>query len=757
MNSSRSTIKEVYNRLEQVEKKVNLILSAILPSGDGGEPTESEASSVATESDNLGCTETGPISTARGQQPGHIQLPTFTGETSIGYALNQVTSNLEKMRDKFSIMNTPPPPQMSTPALTPTPDKDDLWVNKDIRSFLRNHDIEPNRPQWDNLLTVFCNEVHIMYPFLHLPTLWDRYRSFVDACSPEPTNPSVLNQRDDQVSISQIMMCLAIGRCTESLRINSEDRHSAGWSLYAAAMDLFGDVLSIFAECSDHLLVLQALALAVVYLFRLDITAKAEKLLALAISHAYNIGLHRAKVVNNTLSVFEAEMCRRLWWSLFILDRRLAIDTSRPFLIQDLNVDTPLPQDLDNSWLLHHREDLAIRQHVAPQPEKALNNITPIPYLQAMVTYSRVLGKVWEAIYSDPEMNSAPSRPLYEPLEYILFLAQKDIRSEFAYNGSGQWRTQFSSSPWWLVKQQVLMRMRWLSLHLLIRKPMLQGRASLRASGLDAEKNDVTCMQIAIRIIEECGYLLEEKATYAFPFFHYLLSATIVSLGLIIKEPTFKVSYGPTTLQAAQILKSYCRKTWVSGKLIRSVLRLSQMALQVLDCPKSFSCRDPHAPQKKPQSIERPGTPLHRLYGEDSDQNLRHLSDQQFVPTQGPGRNKDMDPNCPTISNAPPPYTESTGLGNLVVTDFDFKESSQPASPCEITAQFRASANLTQSSDNDTARTGEILLDRSSMATYQVSTGARADTGECVAGDMEWLEALFGNYLDSNLIIREHD
>ena len=88
----------------------------------------------------------------------------------------------------------------------------------------------------------------------------------------------------------------------------------------------------------------------VLYLFRLDAHGSAEKVLALAISHAHHLGLQRERVVKK-MPTFQGEMSRRLWWCIYLLDRRLAIETGRPFLIQDVNFDVGLPHNVSDEWL----------------------------------------------------------------------------------------------------------------------------------------------------------------------------------------------------------------------------------------------------------------------------------------------------------------------------------------------------------------------------------------------------------------------
>ena len=112
---------------------------------------------------------------------------------------------------------------------------------------------------------------------------------------------------------------------------------------------------------------------------------------------------------------------------------------------------------------------------------------------------------------------------------------------------------------------------------------MLQRKGMSCLPALEAIENEVICMRLAQSIIEDFSNVPEDHPKYTFPFLHYLTSATIISLGLIIKQGSFKPSYGNMTLEAARSLKKHCRKTWVSGRMARAVWKLNQMAEAIMN------------------------------------------------------------------------------------------------------------------------------------------------------------------------------
>lgn len=241
-----------------------------------------------------------------------------------------------------------------------------------------------------------------------------------------------------------------------------------------------------------------------VYLFRIDAHGPAEKLLALLISHSHHIGLQRYQVVEK-LGIFESEMARRFWWCMYLMDRRLAIETGRPFLIQDVNVDIGLPRTVSDEWLSSHRG----RSHMVRTGDTHTPNTTShttVPYLIAMASYSRVIGKVWEALYGASTAHSSPSPFLNEYLELLITQSQKDLQPEFSYDPHRPGSYKASGLAWWQIKQQLIMRIVSLQVMLLFKIPVTSTKANPEAAmGFSLPSNTKTDVT-ASRHIKSLGH-----------------------------------------------------------------------------------------------------------------------------------------------------------------------------------------------------------------------------------------------------------
>ncbi|GKZ43944.1 hypothetical protein AbraIFM66951_005600 [Aspergillus brasiliensis] len=430
-------------------------------------------------------------------------------------------------------------------------------------------------------------------------------------------------------------------------------------------------------------------------------------------------------------------MSRRMWWSLYILDRRVAIETGHPFLIQNINVDTPLPRPLDDDQLSRFRNCPEVDLETLQPSETGGPYTTSFPYFRAMIAYSQLLGKVWEGLYGAASLDLAPNHSLREHLERLLFRAQKDIHPEFAHPHYGPRAAQFVETPWWLMKQQA--------------------------------------------IIEEVSRFPEEKVIFTFPFLHYLIGATITSLGLIMKENTFKAAYGGATIYAVRLLESYCAKTWVSGKLIRVVSRLRHMASRLL---RDGDIVGSGLPLYKHSSQAFPGIQDARAreaeVGRSEIPSMAHSCPEPSSPSAGereligpPDMNIRPGVACESISQMPPLHGRDTtepylptqalsfdGLGSLVMSDFDFEEGVPGGSRFGTLppgdASIQPLPNDQPEGGAGTSHTRPLTMHNDLAAGEPVAPYNIRNSGDSGMEEMEWLEALFGNYVNSDFIPRQY-
>lgn len=191
------------------------------------------------------------------------------------------------------------------------------------------------------------------------------------------------------------------------------------------------------------------------YLFRLDAGQKAARLMAGVVTNAHIAGLHRRKTFED-IPVFYSQLFCRLWWSIYAIDRRLALESGRPYLIQDANIDTPIPLAVSDEWMSR----FAHRQHTAAQVqheiaiEIAQKSATATPYVEIMIRFYGIVGRAWPLLYGAKTSNM--ERTSVESLDREISELMNGVPPSYTYQPDISYKEQFEGSPQWRVKQAML-------------------------------------------------------------------------------------------------------------------------------------------------------------------------------------------------------------------------------------------------------------------------------------------------------------
>ncbi|EMC95140.1 hypothetical protein BAUCODRAFT_149162 [Baudoinia panamericana UAMH 10762] len=567
-------------RLAQVEEQLESVKATNgPPAGMAGRQSRDGSNGEARQtSAHAGTAAIQTRSALQGQGTIWADGSAFVGETSAHYNLDQMEDRLDRLGVARPARASSPPTQPLTRPVTPergaAGSRTDWRRNGDVRRLLHTYGISIDGEAWQSWLTSFFAEVHPLYPFLHPPSVWEEYNKMWEIYLATRSYAVLNDEEDMDLKLAQIFLALAIGRCTATRSMN-DGRHSAGWSFYSVALDLVGDVLNLCGNRASPLLQLQTLCLMIVYLFRLDANERAQNVLALAVSHAHSLGINRNAILSK-MPHFQEELLRRIWWCIYVLDRRLCLETGRPFLILDLNTDTETPSDLSDSWLSTQRfaKDTTSELNDMIAEELRRCSISSVSYLRAMIGYSRVTGKVWEAVYAIPVAGQPLNALQREYMELLLDRWKETLPSALVYQGTPG-NNAGSAGPKAIVLQSFLLYLRYHYMKLMMRKPVLQ-------PAINDLENSFTCMQLAHTIIDAFTHAPPTWGVLKFPFLPYFLGATMASLSVLVTEPTLRSSYAEPTLQAAKLLKQSCYASWVSRRTALTIARLHAIVNSIL-------------------------------------------------------------------------------------------------------------------------------------------------------------------------------
>jgi hypothetical protein len=121
---------------------------------------------------------------------------------------------------------------------------------------------------------------------------------------------------------------------------------------------------------------------------------------------AQSIGLHvedSLKQPVSGLAVLEQETIRRTWYSMYVLDRLLALQLGRPVAIHEEDYFVNLPSETDGTACLFDGDTTR-----CPPESKS----SPLDYFLSVINFSQILGQVIRDLYRPSQVAIDPDRML---------------------------------------------------------------------------------------------------------------------------------------------------------------------------------------------------------------------------------------------------------------------------------------------------------------------------------------------------------
>ncbi|KAI1816606.1 fungal-specific transcription factor domain-containing protein [Poronia punctata] len=191
----------------------------------------------------------------------------------------------------------------------------------------------PPKMTTDNLIRTYYASVHVMTPIVHWPTFQHDverlYHSNDLAQVPSPW-------------LAMFFAVLAVGSLFSTDPVPDRAVQAGEF------MEVSKSLMDPWAN--DYVLDdVRGLFLLTVALYEMNLKSAAWKWLGKAIRCAQDLELH---LEVGARSRVDADMRRRVWWAIYILDRTLSLDLGRPFMIEDGDCDVVLPEPCDDHLLL---------------------------------------------------------------------------------------------------------------------------------------------------------------------------------------------------------------------------------------------------------------------------------------------------------------------------------------------------------------------------------------------------------------------
>ncbi|KAI9927402.1 hypothetical protein AWENTII_006207 [Aspergillus wentii] len=246
-----------------------------------------------------------------------------------------------------------------------------------VEEVLANSAEPPNDVMGTRILNAYLTRLHVRYPFLDRDELW---RLHGDRCRLAKVKREELSKAE-RFGIFKIYVVYAIGATL--IQLSEKYTYVAPERFYMTALQ------HVPAMCETRSVEnIEAMTLLVVYHLRSASNHGMWYMVGLAMRTAIDLGLHR-KANEAHLDPFTAQMRRRLFWTVYYLERVVSMSLGRPFSLADRHIDLPLPLDVDDDV----RDPALLTNR---QPTDRLSTLTFAIYLTQL---RRIDSKIQHKIY----------------------------------------------------------------------------------------------------------------------------------------------------------------------------------------------------------------------------------------------------------------------------------------------------------------------------------------------------------------------
>ncbi|CAK7265235.1 hypothetical protein SEPCBS57363_001481 [Sporothrix epigloea] len=335
----------------------------------------------------------------------------YLGEVSDVRFFNLVDRALAGTGSRGTPAGSLPDEPMLDPASTETDVAMTSYEQDDFspESTAAHSDIPANFPDSataQRFLDIYFSTIHVAYPFLPRALFMQTYRAYMASGRQIVPHNTWLATLYILLAIGAYYHAASGGAAATQANCEASTQHQR---FYRKAMSLVNG-----SEALERSLNQVSFLLAqCFYLLAVCRTDACWTTLGLAVRIGQSIGLHvdadtarsgpRPKSRQVQMLAFcNAELRRRVWYSIYVLDRLLALQLGRPPAIHDEDSQLRLPSrlgDEDIQWL--SGADSQINDTSAPL-ELPLDPATPTvgDYFLCMISLSRIIGHVLRDLYS---------------------------------------------------------------------------------------------------------------------------------------------------------------------------------------------------------------------------------------------------------------------------------------------------------------------------------------------------------------------
>ncbi|KAL9065286.1 MAG: hypothetical protein Q9157_007524 [Trypethelium eluteriae] len=465
--------------------------------------------------------------------------PRFQGPTSSAFSLGVAKSSLQTMGitgpedgvDDGALTQDGTP--MASPGHRPKP----LHPDKDpIYSISKEEAVR--------LCHVYEEEMGVMYPVMNI-SLIIRHANLLYTFMDAATRAGVIQTSmqgadaisDDKTNMLKMTLALA-------LTCEGSGQSVLGQRLYESVRDSVEAMLFGPAD----LMSLRVLTLCAMYHFQCDSETLAWRLIGFSTRLCMELGLHRHETYDVLFTdPNERASIVRLFWAIYVLDRRWAFGTGMPFVLQDGDIDPALDKPGDSS-----------------------------PYLMAMIAYSNIGSKVWRSVANVDNNRQDVNQEEIGYLDYQIIQWHRSIPESLKYihPGTGKEPENITRS---VQRLRIVLYLRANQMRILIYRPVLHSATSIMENRSHAQ-TVVDVAKDTVRVLTHVNQTSDIYRTQQVLFNYFLISALAVIFLAVSHAPAqFSSHCRDEFYMALDLVRGFSATSWVSKRLWRTIRELKQV------------------------------------------------------------------------------------------------------------------------------------------------------------------------------------
>jgi hypothetical protein len=270
------------------------------------------------------------------------------------------------------------------------------------------------------------------------------------------------------------------------------------------------------------------------------------------------LGLHRQDTWQRTGGVFPGEVAwtwaRRLFWCIYVLDRKWSFGTGLPFGIQDIDIDTNLPEPGDST-----------------------------PYLTCMISHARLSTKIWGLIMDWPNRSRVATSDqcayLDTQVQQWIWSIPSELRFDPNQTPNSITAPEKSEHHDRLMMLQVLLALQGNQLRILVYRQNLLSSEHI----MEDPQGASTAVETAKRTIHMLEHFSGVSHIYfqrPEPFNYFLISALAALFLAVIHAPnTFRHVCRPEFYTATELVRRSATRAQTSRRLQKIIRSLKQIKL----------------------------------------------------------------------------------------------------------------------------------------------------------------------------------